>query len=106
MKIKIIITATDSNKVANIMAACLVKDNLSSCVQIVPNIQSVYKWKGTLEKSDEILILIKTIPDKVQDCKKLILQHHNYNVPEIVVTNGEILNDTYRDWFIDNTQRT
>ena len=103
MKIKIIITATDSNKAANIIARCLVKDNISPCVQIVQSIQSVYKWKGTLEKSDEILLLIKTIPEKVQDCMELILQHHNYEVPEIIVTNGVILNDIYRDWFINNT---
>ena len=105
MKIKTIITTTDSNKTANLLANCLVKDNLSPCVQIVPNIQSVYKWKGTLEKSDEILLLIKTIPEKVQDCKKLILKYHNYDIPEIVLINGEILNDEYGDWFTKNTQR-
>ena len=103
MKIKIIITATDSNEIANIMAECLVKDNLSPCVQIIPNIQSVYQWKGKLERSDEILLLIKTAPKMLQDCKNLILKYHNYEVPEIVISNGEILNDMYRDWFIDNT---
>ena len=72
MKIKIIITTTDSNKTANVIAEYLVKDNLSPCVQITSNIQSVYKWKGELDKSDEILLLIKTIPEKVQDCKELI----------------------------------
>ena len=105
MKIKIIITATDSNKTANDIAEYLVKDNLSPCVQIVPNIQSVYKWEGELDKSGEILLLIKTIPEKVQDCKKLILKYHNYDVPEIIVTNGEILNDEYRYWFIDKNQK-
>ena len=104
MKIKIIITTTDSNKTANNITECLVKDNLSPCVQILPNIQSVYKWKGKLEKSDELLLLIKTIPENVQNCKKFILQYHNYDVPEIVITDGEILNDSYRDWFVDNTQ--
>ena len=102
MKIKIINTTTDSHKTANIIAEYLVKGNLSPCVQIRPNIESVYKWQDQLEKSDEILILIKTIPEKVQDCKKLILNYHNYDVPEIVVTNGEILNDEYKDWFIEN----
>ena len=104
MKIKIIITTTDSNKTANVIAEYLVKDNLSPCVQIVHNIQSVYKWKGELDKSDEILLLIKTIPEKVQDCKELILKYHNYDMPELIVTNGEILNDEYRDWFIDNSR--
>ena len=104
MKIKIIITTTDSNKTANDIAEYLVKDNLSPCVQIVPNINSVYKWKDQLEKSDEILLLIKTIPENVESCKKLILKYHNYDVPEIVVINGDILNDDYKNWFVDNCQ--
>ena len=104
MKIKIIITTTDSNKTANVISEYLVKDNLSPCVQMIPNIQSVYNWKGKVDRTDEILLLIKTIPEKVDDCKKLILKYHNYNVPEIVVTNGKILNDEYSNWFIDNSQ--
>jgi len=105
MKIKIIITATNSEKTANYIAECLISDNLSPCVQITPNIKSAYTWKGEIEKSGELLLLIKTIPDKVQDCKKLILEHHNYDVPEIIVTNGEILNDEYRKWFNENCPR-
>ena len=105
MKINIIITTTDSEKTANDIAKYLVKDNLSPCVQIVPNIQSVYKWKGKLDKSGEMLLLIKTISENVHVCKKLILKYHNYDVPEIVLTDGDILNDAYRDWFIENTQR-
>jgi uncharacterized protein involved in tolerance to divalent cations len=103
MKIEIICTTTDSDKTANVIAESLVKNNLSPCVHIAPNIQSVYKWKGELDKSGEILLLIKTIPERVQNCKKLILKYHNYDVPEIIVTNGEILNDKYRDWFIVNS---
>ena len=104
MKIKIIITTTDSDKAANDIAKYLVKDNLSPCVQITPNIQSFYKWKDQLDKSTEILLLIKTIPQNVQNCKKMILKYHNYDVPEVVVTDCDILNDAYRDWFIDNTR--
>ena len=105
MKIKIIITTTDSNKTANNIAEYLVKDNLSPCVQITPYIQSINKWKGELNKSSEILLLIKTVPEKVQSCMELVLKHHNYDVPEIIVTNGEILNDGYRDWFINNCHK-
>ena len=104
MKIKIIITATDSNKTANSIAETLVKDNLSPCVQITPNIHSIYKWKNRLDVSDEILLIIKTIPEKVQNCKKLILKYHNYDVPELVVMDGDILNDEYKDWFIANSK--
>ena len=102
MKIKIIITTTNSDNTANDIAEYLVKEKLSPCVQITHNIQSIYSWKGKLEKSKEILLVIKTIPEMVQDCKKLILKYHNYDTPEFIVTDGEILSDKYRDWFIDH----
>ena len=101
MKIKTIITTIDSYKTANDIAEYLVKDNLSPCVHIKPNIQSIYKWKDKLTKSVEIILLIKTIPNKVQACKKLILKYHNYEVPELVVIDSNILNDQYKDWFLE-----
>ena len=104
MKIKLIYTTTDSNKIANKIAEILVQDNQSPCVQIITNIQSTFKWKDKLEKSSEILLVIKTMPGKVQLCKNIILQHHNYEVPELVVIEGEILSDEYRDWFIENSR--
>ena len=50
MKIKLIYTTTDSNKIADKIAEILIQDNQSPCVQIIPNIQSTYKWKDKLEK--------------------------------------------------------
>ena len=102
MKIKIIQTTTDSTKTAESISEILVKNNLSPCVQIIRNIKSVYQWKGKLEKTNEILILIKTIPEKIQLCKDIILKHHNYDVPELIVTEGDIIEDNYKDWFIGN----
>jgi len=102
MKIKLIYTTTDSNKIADKIAEMLVQNNQSPCVQIIRDIHSTYKWKNKLEKSSEILLLIKTMPGKVQFCKNIVLQHHNYEVPELIVIEGEILLDEYRDWFIKN----
>ena len=101
MKIKIIQTTTDSTKTAESISEILVKNNLSPCVQIIPNIKSVYQWKDKVEHSNEILLLIKTIPENVQKCKNIILKHHNYDTPEIIVMDGYILEDDYQAWFIE-----
>ena len=101
MKIKIIQTTTDSTKTAESISEILVKNNLSPCVQIIPNIKSVYQWKDKVEHSSEILLLIKTIPENVQKCKNIILKHHNYDTPEIIVMDGYILEDDYQAWFIE-----
>ena len=105
MKIKIIQTTTDSTKTAESISEILVKNNLSPCVQIIPNIKSVYRWKNKLEHSSEILLLIKTIPENVQKCKNIILKHHNYDTPEIIVMDGYILEDDYQAWFIEHCRK-
>ena len=103
MKIKLISTKTNSDKIANEIAKLLVLKKLSPCVQIIPKVESIYNWKEKIEKSFELLIVIKTIPSNVYDCKELILKYHNYNVPELVITDGEIIFNEYSDWFIKNT---
>ena len=101
---KIIQTTTDSIKTAESISEILVENNAAPCVQIIPNIKTSYKWKDKLEKTNEILLLIKTIPENVQHCKEIIMQHHNYEVPEVVITDGEILLDEYSDWFMENCE--
>ena len=99
MKIKIIQTTIDSIKIAKSISELLVNNNASPCVQIISNVKSVYLWKNKLEQSSEILLLIKTIPGNVQKCKNIILKHHNYDVPELIVIDGYIFEDDYQDWF-------
>ena len=102
MKIKLILTTTNSYSSAQEIAEYLLKLKLSPCVQIIPNIESIYKWEGKVQYSKEFLLIIKTIPKYVKKCKKHILDMHNYDIPEMIVTEGEIILDAYRDWFLMN----
>ena len=105
MKIKIIQTTIDSIEIAESISEILVKNNISPCVQIISNVKSVYQWKDKVEHSSEILLLIKTIPENVQKCKNIILKHHNYDVPELIVMDGYILEDDYQAWFIERCRK-
>jgi len=102
MKIKIIQTTTDSIRIAKSISELLVNNNASPCVQMISNVKSVYRWKDKLEQSSEILLLIKTIPEKIQQCKDTIIKHHNYDVPELVILDGDIIDDEYEAWFIEH----
>ena len=101
MKIKIIQTTTDSINIAESISELLVNNNVSPCVQIISNVKSVYQWKDKVKHSSEILLLIKTIPENVQKCNNIILKHHNYDTPELIVMDGYILEDDYQAWFIE-----
>jgi len=103
MKIKIIQTTIDSIELVNSISTILIKNNISPCVQIISNVKSVYNWKGKIEHSNEILLLIKTIPKNVQKCKDTVLKYHKYDIPEFIVMDGNILDDEYVDWFIENS---
>ena len=102
MNINIINTTTDSLITAREIAEYLVKKKLSPCIQIVPLIESIYKWKRKLQHSKELLLIIKTAPQHVQKCKRHILELHNYDIPEIIVTESEIVHDMYKEWFLEN----
>jgi len=103
MKIKIINTTTDSEDTASYISKLLLNEKLSPCVQIIPRINSLYIWKGKIEESQEFLLIIKTTVEMLEKCKELIIKHHNYDIPELITIDGELLYDNYKDWFIHNS---
>ena len=105
MKIKIIQTTIDYIELAESISEILVTGNISPCVQIISNVKSVYQWKNKVETSNEILLLIKTIPENVQKCKDIILEYHKYDTPELIVIDGHIIDDNYQTWFMDHTRK-
>jgi periplasmic divalent cation tolerance protein len=104
MKIKILYTTTDNLHTAESIAKDLIEHKLSSCVQIIPKIKSLYPWQGSLEHANEISLQIKTKPELVQTCKDIILKKHNYEIPEILSIEADILNDNYENWFKTATE--
>jgi periplasmic divalent cation tolerance protein len=70
----------DARKIAH----ALVEEQIAACVNIIPTIESVYRWKGKVENADEILILAKTVDDNVKKAIQRIKELHSYEVPDIV----------------------
>jgi periplasmic divalent cation tolerance protein len=66
------------------LAADLVSRQLAACVQIGPEITSVYRWQGAIETGAERLLIIKTSPERYRDLEAAIRRRHPYEVPEIV----------------------
>ena len=79
----ILSTAPDIKK-ARTLAGLLLSKRLAACVQILPGLESHYRWKGKKEISPEVLILIKTRNSIYSKVEKILLKHHPYEVPEII----------------------
>ncbi|WP_068549792.1 divalent-cation tolerance protein CutA [Thermosulfidibacter takaii] len=79
-----VLTTTDDYEVAKNIAKTLIEEKFAACVQIIPNIESVYWWEGKVEESKEFLIFIKTTKKLYPGLERRIRALHNYSVPEII----------------------
>jgi periplasmic divalent cation tolerance protein len=89
-------TASDRPEAERI-AGSLLEQRLAACVQLLP-IDSIYLWKGKIEKSGEILLLIKTPADHVDKAIAAIKAAHSYEVPEIIAVPIESGLPEYLAW--------
>ncbi|MEO8837274.1 MAG: divalent-cation tolerance protein CutA [Herbaspirillum sp.] len=69
---------------AEALARTLVELRLAACVNILPAVQSVYRWQGKLEHVTECTLLIKTVDNRYQEVQRVIVTAHPYAVPEII----------------------
>jgi len=94
---KIVLTTAGSRDEARRIAETLVDRKLAACVNIVPKIVSIYRWKGKVEEAEEWILLIKTAApfEKVRDA---ILEMHSYELPECMSISIENGSPEYFKW--------
>ncbi len=66
------------------LAEMLVGAQLAACVQILPPMDSVYRWKGTIEHESEVLLIAKTTRSKFEEVEREVRALHSYEMPEII----------------------
>jgi len=76
----------------------LLLDRLAACVSQLDNVRSNYWWQGSLERAEEVLLLIKTTSQKVEALKQFISANHPYEVPELVFLSAEDALEPYLNW--------
>jgi periplasmic divalent cation tolerance protein len=80
----------------------LVERQLAACVQILPEIESVYRWNGEVQRDTEILILAKTTAAQFDDLERAVREIHSYDTPEIVAVPMAHISEPYRAWLAQN----
>jgi periplasmic divalent cation tolerance protein len=81
---RIVLTTTGSLEEAQKIAHTLVQIKLAACVNVVPNISSVYRFQGKVESSEEFLLIIKTTADAFERVRDAIKNLHSYDLPECI----------------------
>jgi len=84
METLIVITNCPDEETANAIALAVVEEQLAACVNILPRVQSIYRWQGSVESAAEIPLLIKATTRNYPALEARIKSLHPYDVPEII----------------------
>jgi periplasmic divalent cation tolerance protein len=94
----VVYVTAGSAEEADRLAQSLVGDRLAACVSRIKSIQSVYRWQGEIERSDEELLIIKTHKDLFPALQTRVRELHSYSVPEIIALPVIAGNPSYLAW--------
>ena len=95
-------TCPDADSAAH-LAETLVGERLAACVNVLPGLRSVYRWEGAVERSDEVLLLIKTTRPRLPALSARVLELHPHELPEVVAVEVAGGLSAYLDWVAEQT---
>ena len=80
------------------LAAALVRHRVAACVNVVPRVESFFRWQGKIERASEALLVIKTRQERFEALRRRVLSLHPYEVPEIIALPLVAGHRPYLDW--------
>ena len=100
---RIVLCSAGSEDEARKIARHLVDERLAACVNIIPWIESIYRWQGKIETAEEWLLLIKTQAELFDRIRNAVKELHSYDLPECVMLEVAAGSPEYLDWIAKNT---
>jgi periplasmic divalent cation tolerance protein len=98
MSAVLVLTTMAASQDAGALATTLVEERLAACVNVLPPMQSVYRWQGRVETDAERQLIIKTSQDRLIDLQSRLLALHPYEVPEFLVIPVAGGTEAYLTW--------
>ncbi|MBX3712128.1 MAG: divalent-cation tolerance protein CutA [Lysobacter sp.] len=89
---------------ARALGRALVEERLAACVQLLPGIESVYRWDGAVESATETLLILKTTRARHEALQARLVALHPYEVPELVAWPAVAGLPAYLHWVADSTR--
>lgn len=98
----LVLTTLGASTDAAAFARTLVDERLAACVNVLPPMTSVYRWKGSVEQEQEQQLIIKTTAGRVDALAARLRQLHPYELPEFLVLEAGT-GEAYGTWLVDGS---
>ena len=102
----VVITTVGTEEQANLIAREIVARRQAACVNILPGVRSIYRWKGKICKDGELMLVVKTLEQELDGVSATIRELHSYELPEILsfqVIRGEA---NFLEWIASSVDKT
>lgn len=94
----LVLTTCKNKKEAEKIGLVLLKKKLAACFLIIPQVSSSYRWLGKIKKTNEAILLFKTLSKKFSDIEREVKKTHSYQTPLIVKIPVAAVNKEYLKW--------
>ncbi|MFP5285537.1 MAG: divalent-cation tolerance protein CutA [Thermoanaerobaculia bacterium] len=105
MRAIVVITTVGTEEQAYTIAREIVARRQAACVNIVPGIRSIYRWKGKICKDSELLLVVKTLEDEFEEVAATIRELHSYELPEILTFNVGRGEQRFLEWIASSVDK-
>jgi periplasmic divalent cation tolerance protein len=97
-RVMVVLVTAPGSEVAELIGRTLVAERLAACANVVAGITSIFRWKGSVERESETLVILKTTANDVEALRRRVVELHPYEVPEVVALAVEAGHAPYLDW--------
>lgn len=97
-KFALVLVTAPNLKTARLLAKAALQARLIACANLVPKLESHYRWQGKLESSTEVLLILKAPKTRLAALEKLVLARHPYDTPEFLVLPVSAGSKKYLTW--------
>lgn len=101
----VVLTTVGTEEEANRIAEELVERRHAACVNMVPGVRSVYRWKGKVCRDSEYLLVVKTMREEYETLAAAIRELHSYELPEILAFNIRGGDSAFLEWIDDSIRK-
>ena len=98
---RVVLITCGGEEEAGRIATAVVEERLAACVNIVPGISSVYRWKGEICRDTEVLLVVKTRESALRKLEERVKELHSYDVAEVIALPILAGSKEYLDWVKD-----